>query len=106
MPTEKNIIYKMPELKLDEILSAYIGKPDKCMCGCSGNYYHPSINQKIAAEKQGYELSPDEINDRKVGYVLSRIRAVEGNGIEVFNDYIYTAIIGQKQYTIYKLVKE
>ena len=95
------MIYKMPEVKIEDIHQIYIGTPGKCMCGCSGNYVSPAINAEYAAKDRGYALSPEDISDKKVMTRLKKMIKNEANGVEVIDDYIFTVIIGSRQYTLY-----
>jgi hypothetical protein len=102
-------IYKMPGfVKEDGIQSAYIGKPNSCMCGCAGNYYYPSAGVKEAGKDRGYAIGKDEISNAKVDRIYNKMEKHAGeSGIEVIfggsrsKGDIYTSIIGSKQYTIY-----
>jgi len=96
--------HEMPELKLEQIISAYVGKPHKCMCGCSGEYYYTKANQKLGSEERGYEVTDDEVNDKKVMRVVNRMTKNASEGIEILSSgskLIITGIVGQTQYTVY-----
>ena len=77
------IIY-CPIIDPVKINRAYAGKPGKCMCGCSGKYYE--ADSPIVKRIAGYVSACENVEMQK-----SR------NGEE----FIYTAIIGGRQYTIY-----
>ena len=101
-------IFELPNFELPQINSVYVGKPGACMCGCSGKYYYTKDNQKASSKRRGYKVTDDEVSDSKVARVLSKVKRSEENGIEIIKDratgepYIFTAIIGKTQYTIYK----
>lgn len=99
-------IKEMPVLELKDINSAYIGKPNTCMCGCSGEYFYLKVNQEKAGNNRGYGVADEEINDKKVMGILAKITKNAYKGIEVIenrNKYIFTLILGNKQYTLYTL---
>jgi len=83
----------------DDVICAYIGKPHACMCGCSGDYYYTSMNAERGGKERGYKVEPDEINDDKVNKILKVFEA--GGRIENLDDYIFTLIRNERQYTIY-----
>jgi hypothetical protein len=39
-------IEKMPELNVKDVLKAYSGTPDLCMCGCAGHYSYPKLRKE------------------------------------------------------------
>lgn len=92
-------IKKEINLNPDDVICAYIGKPDSCMCGCSGEYYYTSKNAEQGGMERGYKVKLDEINDKQVLRVLTILES--GGKIENLDDYIFTLIKNDKQYTIY-----
>lgn len=103
-------IVEMPNLELKDINSVYVGKPNACMCGCSGKYYYPKINQTLAGLNRGYEVLDEEVNDAKVKKVYNKMKKFANKKIEVLasaepnNDaikYIFILILGKTQYTLY-----
>lgn len=95
------LIQKLPNILIEQIDSAYIGKPDKCMCGCSGTYSYSSMNREKSSKSRGYKINDDEVNDKRVKFILDRMRKFQANGVYVLDDYIYSVYIGTRQYTIY-----
>lgn len=92
-------IASMP--KIENVMSAYSGKPGKCMCGCSGRYYYLKNNQVKAGQNRGYKVSDDEVSDRMVKKIFN---AIFGSPcIEVIENYIYTAIVDGRKYTVYSI---
>jgi len=83
----------------EQVSCVYIGKPNCCMCGCSGDYFYTSINTAKSGLDRGYEVTENEVNDAKVNTVLGLFE--EGGRIENLFDYIFTKIISERQYTIY-----
>jgi hypothetical protein len=95
--------FEIQPIKLEDVVTAYVGKPHCCMCGCSGEYYYQKAMQEYAGKRRGYPVSDDEINDKKVLRVFNKVIKAQLAGITVTNikDYIFTAIIGKTQYTLY-----
>ena len=83
----------------EDVSCVYVGKPNCCMCGCSGDYFYTSKNAAKASQDRGYEVTKNEINDAKVNTVLGLFK--QGECIENIDDYIFTKIISERQYTIY-----
>ena len=95
------MLYVLPEIKLEQVDCVYIGKPGKCMCGCSGNYSYTSANRDASGRNRGYAVSDDDVNDKRVQYVISKLTKNAAAGIECTNGHIYQQVIGQTQYDIY-----
>ena len=95
------MIYELPEFKPEQIDCTYIGIPGKCMCGCSGKYSYPKINQEQAGKHRGYPVNDEYVSDRRVQMAINKMRKNASKGIEVIHDYIYTIIIGSRQYSLY-----
>lgn len=93
-------IPKMPEIKLSDIYSIYVGKPNRCMCGCSGKFTYAKKYQEYSTKDRGYQVTDDEINDARIKRVFNKMKKFAEN-VEVIRGEIYTAIIGKTQYTIY-----
>lgn len=100
-------IEKMPELTVDQIKCAYVGKPNRCMCGCSGNYTYTKANQEVGTKTRGYEVSDDEVNDKRVERILGRFVKNASQGVEVQigldDEYIFNIVLGKTQYTLYTI---
>jgi hypothetical protein len=97
------IIITLPNLTIGNVQKIYVGKPNACMCGCSGKYTYNSVNRESASKARGYEVEDEDVNDMKTLRLLAKMKAHESLGIEVLNDHIYTIIIGTRQYTLYKI---
>lgn len=95
------IIYKLPKFRWEQVNSAYIGTPHRCMCGCSGDYAYTKSGQVKAGQERGYQVKENEVSDRKVRTRINKMRLHETEGIENIEDYIFTEIIGNRQYTLY-----
>jgi len=95
------IINKLPPISLDQVSSAYVGKPHKCMCGCSGKYFYPRVNRLSSSIDRGYAIEDNEVNDAKVKRIINKMIKHQEEGIEVNIGCIYTIIVGTRQYTLY-----
>ena len=95
-------IFELPKIALEEVETVYVGKPNMCRCGCSGTYAVPTVNEEIADKNRGYAC-PNDVNDKKVKRVINKMTKNASAGIEVQDDYIYTLVVGQTEYSIYLL---
>jgi hypothetical protein len=61
----------------DEILSVYNGKARACCCGCKGTHSYPSspTARLMAGKRRGYEINDNEVNDRKIAFVIRTLNA-------------------------------
>jgi hypothetical protein len=55
------------------VQGVYSGKPG-CACGCKGNYRYHSTQVQAATKRRGYEVTPDEVNDKQVAKVLKIVQ--------------------------------
>jgi hypothetical protein len=98
-------INKLPILTLDDISNVYIGKPNLCMCGCSGTYFYNPANRELSQQRRGYDITDNEISLEKVTFVWNKLK--KATDIEVVmgsdKEYIFSIIIGRKQYTLYTI---
>ncbi|MFA7708335.1 MAG: hypothetical protein WCX73_05280 [Candidatus Pacearchaeota archaeon] len=97
---------ELPEIELRDVVSIYIGKPDRCMCGCSGIYTYTKVNQTRGTKIRGYEVTDKEVNDKLVERIIKKIKKSAINGISVLSvngGFCLTIIIGKTQYSIYTL---
>lgn len=85
---------------MENVASVYLGKPNCCMCGCSGNYAYTSNNAEYSGKDRGYALDDDDIRDRIVKARLKRFNADEQEP-QVIDGYIFTKVIGNRQITVY-----
>jgi hypothetical protein len=97
---------EMEDIQIEKVLKAYEGKKDKCMCGCSGNYYHTKSKQEEAGKERGYKVTDDEINDDKVAEIADIINIAPNSAMEVDTEvddkYTYiSATIGKKLYCVW-----
>ena len=95
------IIFEMPNISLDKINCAYVGKVNCCMCGCSGKYSYSNLNRKYSSKERGYEVSNDEINEDEIEFILDKLKGNAHKGIEVIEDYIYAFETNTKTYVLY-----
>jgi hypothetical protein len=59
------------EAILPTVMYVYTGIPNRCMCGCSGEYVFTTLHQE-AARKEGMYITAEEINDEKVIDILQK----------------------------------
>lgn len=56
------------------VVTAYRGKFRGCMCGCRGKYWFTADMAEQGAKRRGYAVTPDEIDDDRVEYIVARVR--------------------------------
>jgi hypothetical protein len=93
-------IMDIKKFKMEDVVSVYLGKPNKCMCGCSGNYAYTSLNSAYGEKDRGYSMNDGDVNDRKVNVRLNRYYN-DPQKPNVVENYIFTKIIDGKQITVY-----
>ena len=94
----------IPEIPFKTIESVYSSnKPDACMCGCCGKYTYTAVNRKRSGKERGYDVSKNEVNDRVVKGLLTKMkRSTTHTFLESHKNNIYTVYIGGRQYTLYQ----
>ena len=60
-------------LTIDAIRSVYSGARGKCCCGCSGNHRYASAHVDESTKIRGYDIDSNEVSDRSVKTVFSKI---------------------------------
>ena len=60
-------------LTIDDIRSVYSGTRGKCCCGCSGKHRYSSTHVDESTKNRGYDIDSNEISDRSVKTVFSKI---------------------------------
>ena len=101
----KSELGKEIEIDFKDINKVYVGKPNTCMCGCAGEYTYTNNSKEYGTKDRGYEVTDDEVNDKKVDRLLKKF-VKHPDAAENLSDYIFTKMIGRKQYTIYLMKKE
>lgn len=86
-------------LTAQNILSVYSGKAGACCCGCKGKHYYASYKIEEGRSYRGYEVMPDEINDKMVIKVLRMIQANEDKA-KIDEEYICVGV-GARTYIAY-----
>ena len=84
------------DIPFTSISTAYLGKANRCMCGCSGNYKYTSQHAKWSGKNRGYKVHPEEISDRAVRGRLKKIMEIPGE-FEILDDYIFTKYYGENE---------
>jgi len=88
-------------IKLQDISCVYVGKPEFCMCGCAGKYYYTTLHTDWSAGNRGYKIDKNEVNDKKVQKVFDIMALQPFGNIEIIEGHIFTAVIDNRQVTIY-----
>lgn len=60
-------------IAVENVLSVYNGKSHKCMCGCAGKHSYHSMYREEAGKNRGYAIDDDEVNDRVVKTILTKV---------------------------------
>ena len=87
LPTIETVITTLP-FGADDIMRAYKGAPNKCMCGCSGTYFNRLID------------------DIQIQHIYQKMFRNAHLGVRTHYDpvdevHIYVIIVGDTQYVIY-----
>jgi len=100
------------KIDLDKVLKIYLGTPNKCMCGCSGDYIYNPLHAEFGTKDRGYEVEPEEVKPRALKARLKRFLSEEslpqiipernGHGL-ILTKFVGEA--GDKQITIYMMPK-
>lgn len=91
-------------LQTNQIMEVYSGKVGRCCCGCSGKYYFNSEFIKEASKARGYEVEPDEINDKMVRKVIKLINQADESSLDKNETYV-SIEIGERLYIAYYVEK-
>jgi len=79
---------------LEQIESAYSGRPGKCCCGCNGKHYH--------ADNTGDYRGGGKPNDvKQIKRILGILQAVPAKELEAFGDYVSAEVEG-RLYIVYR----
>lgn len=90
---------------INTVQSVYSGKANSCCCGCCGKHYYASKHVVAAGKNRGYEVTPDEVNDRMVKRVVNIINGIydgTADGEKEFseNDFV-SVVVGHRTYIAY-----
>lgn len=69
-----------PQIDVARVTAVYTGRPG-CACGCRGKYRYASAHASKAGQRRGYAVSADEISDRSVKLVTSRVNKMIAKGL-------------------------
>lgn len=91
---------------LENVVSVYSGKAYSCACGCKGKHTYASAYVNMASAIRGYEVKPDEVNDRTVKMIFNKVFGGKygpalNNDDTNQNHDIYYLIKGNREYIIY-----
>lgn len=92
-------LYDLQDLLPSDVSAAYVGKADRCCCGCAGKYYYRLADREMESKRRGYEVGDEEVSDAKVTKVLRMVQAnPEAAGLEP--DHV-SVEVGRKLYVAY-----
>jgi hypothetical protein len=86
-------------IDINSIVSVYSGKGGWCCCGCAGKHTYSSQHRARVSTERGYEIPDDQVNDRVVKRIVSKIKAHKERG-EVGLGY-FSCVIGRRIYIAY-----
>ena len=108
----------LASVTVDQVMSVYSGKANRCYCGCAGNHRYASKHIDAAAKDRGYAIGKEEVNDRQVKKALGIVQAnfaleegcpeaslpynLQGEDGASFVTH-FTAVVGERSYTVYLL---
>lgn len=90
------------KVNLEDVITVYRGRPNRCMCGCSGKYIYTNANRVIASNHRGYKVNDDDINDAIVKRIIKKFDT--DMPVKDWGNGIYELIIGNTQYTLYTMI--
>lgn len=96
-------------LKVEDVASVYVGKNGMCCCGCAGTHTYASDYVTESSEYRGYDVSEDEVDDKKVKRVVNKINKnlsdETAEALVVTNDSAFTqyvsVVLGTRLYIAY-----
>lgn len=88
----------MCTIDISKVQSVYVGRVNKCCCGCSGKHTYASALRDVASKSRGYTVDDDEVNDVQVACVVNMIEQAEV--VEGDMEYLVT-VNGKTQYVAY-----
>lgn len=80
---ELNLPELTTEISLDKVESIYIGKGNCCRCGCGGEYFRPSDNEKAS---------------KKIKHFLKKMASGKYE-VESIDNHIFEIILGERYNT-------
>lgn len=88
------------KIELNEISSVYSGRNGACCCGCAGKHTYASQHREWAGKNRGYEVTDDEVFDRTVKMIVSKINANIDSAEDV-GDHV-ALVVGKRLYVAYR----
>ncbi len=64
----------LADLTLSDVASVYVGKINRCCCGCSGEYSYNPQHREFSSLHRGYEVAEEECNLETVRRVLNKLK--------------------------------
>lgn len=84
-------------IEISNVVSVYSGRPG-CMCGCRGRHSYADRFARVGGERRGYAVRPEEISDRSVKHVVSKLNADPNTRVE---DGIAWLDLATRSYAVY-----
>ncbi len=88
---------------VEQVMSVYSGKLNKCACGCAGKHSYASAHQAAGSKNRGYEVADNEVNDKQVRKGLKFLKTNVASA-HVLSDDCFTVDTETRTYVVY-LVK-
>lgn len=61
------------EPRIEDVASVYIGRANRCCCGCSGNHIYQESTREFAGKRRGYAVADSEINQKELERVFNLV---------------------------------
>ena len=75
------------KINIDDIISVYSGKVNKCCCGCSGKHTYKKSTQDIASKDRGYTVRDEECNDKTVKLIINKMNKDPNTFLELYSHF-------------------
>lgn len=79
-------------MNFSNVVSVYEGRNGACCCGCKGAHVYREDTREAAAERRGYGVSDDEVDDARFDRILAEMVEDASHGrVECWgDDYVAT----------------
>jgi hypothetical protein len=72
----------LTSVNVADVVHVYSGRANTCACGCKGKHTYASSAAAAQAERRGYAINADEINDSVVRRHVNTINKVLSGAID------------------------
>ena len=89
------------DLTLDDVASVYVGRVNRCCCGCSGKHTYNPQHREVSSLQRGYEVSMEECNTATVKRVLMKLRrnsTLASSDFQYGEYYTLDVVTGEDRY--------